>query len=265
MSFNGGPGSASVWMHIAYTGPKVLKIDDEGYPVQPYGIKDNPNSILDVADIVYINPVNTAEDFTDSWTNKHYESFYNFITDFYKKWQNLKTSFETGKEDYIKLFGEGVYKQSLNEQFKTFSKSTSTTSIFLSHSHLDKAKIEQAKLFFENLGIRIYVDWADQTMPEKTNGITAQRIKNQIISLNDKFILLATNNAVTSKWCNWEVGIADPFKLSSKKMALLPLADNSGNWNGNEYLQIYPSLKIDKDKKELFVEFNGNIGRKYSG
>ncbi|MFY0629529.1 MAG: carboxypeptidase [Flavobacteriaceae bacterium] len=60
MSFNGGPGSASVWMHIAYTGPKVLNIDDEGYPVQPYGVKDNPNSILDVADIVYINPVNTG-------------------------------------------------------------------------------------------------------------------------------------------------------------------------------------------------------------
>ncbi|MGJ8549993.1 S10 family peptidase [Winogradskyella wichelsiae] len=59
-SFNGGPGSASVWMHIAYTGPKVLKIDDEGYPVQPYGVKDNPNSILDIADIVYINPVNTG-------------------------------------------------------------------------------------------------------------------------------------------------------------------------------------------------------------
>lgn len=59
-SFNGGPGSASVWMHIAYTGPKILKIDDEGYPIQPYGIKDNPNSILDVADIVFINPVNTG-------------------------------------------------------------------------------------------------------------------------------------------------------------------------------------------------------------
>ena len=59
-SFNGGPGSASVWMHIAYTGPKVLNIDDEGYPIQPYGVKDNPNSILDVADIVYINPVNTG-------------------------------------------------------------------------------------------------------------------------------------------------------------------------------------------------------------
>jgi len=60
ISFNGGPGSASVWMEIAYTGPSLLNIDDEGYPVQPYGIKENPYSILDVADIVFVNPVNTA-------------------------------------------------------------------------------------------------------------------------------------------------------------------------------------------------------------
>lgn len=60
ISFNGGPGSASVWMHIAYTGPRVLEIDPEGFPVQPYGIKENPHSILDVADIVYVNPVNTG-------------------------------------------------------------------------------------------------------------------------------------------------------------------------------------------------------------
>ena len=60
ISFNGGPGSASVWMHLAYTGPRILKIDDEGFPVQPYGVKDNPHSILDVADIVYVNPVNTG-------------------------------------------------------------------------------------------------------------------------------------------------------------------------------------------------------------
>ena len=60
ISFNGGPGSASVWMHIAYTGPRLLNIDDEGYPVQPYGYRENPESILDVADIVYVNPVNTG-------------------------------------------------------------------------------------------------------------------------------------------------------------------------------------------------------------
>ena len=60
ISFNGGPGSASVWMHIAYTGPRILNVDSEGYPVQPYGFKNNPNSILDKADIVFVNPVNTA-------------------------------------------------------------------------------------------------------------------------------------------------------------------------------------------------------------
>ena len=60
ISFNGGPGTASVWMHLGYTGPKKLKIDDEGYPVQPYGIEDNPQSIIDVADIVFVDPVNTG-------------------------------------------------------------------------------------------------------------------------------------------------------------------------------------------------------------
>lgn len=60
LSFNGGPGSASLWMHIAYTGPVALNIDDEGYPMQPYGVKANPHSILDVCDIVYIDPVNTG-------------------------------------------------------------------------------------------------------------------------------------------------------------------------------------------------------------
>ncbi|MFO7894441.1 MAG: hypothetical protein R6U63_11965 [Longimicrobiales bacterium] len=60
ISFNGGPGSASVWMHLGYTSPKQLVIDDEGFPVRPYGVRDNPHSILDVADIVYVNPVNTG-------------------------------------------------------------------------------------------------------------------------------------------------------------------------------------------------------------
>ena len=60
ISFNGGPGTPSVWMELGYTGPRLLNIDDEGYPVQPYGVKENPHSILDVADIVYIDPVNTG-------------------------------------------------------------------------------------------------------------------------------------------------------------------------------------------------------------
>ena len=59
-SFNGGPGAGSLWMHMGYTGPRMLNVDSEGYPVQPYGYKSNPYSILDVADIVFVNPVNVG-------------------------------------------------------------------------------------------------------------------------------------------------------------------------------------------------------------
>lgn len=60
ISFNGGPGSSSAWMHVGYTGPKRIKMDDEGNPVQPYGLRDNPESILDVTDIVFVDPVNVG-------------------------------------------------------------------------------------------------------------------------------------------------------------------------------------------------------------
>lgn len=70
ISFNGGPGSGSVWMHLAYTGPRILKIDEEGYPIQPYGVKENPFSVLDVTDIVYVNPANTGYSRTIPETGK---------------------------------------------------------------------------------------------------------------------------------------------------------------------------------------------------
>ena len=70
ISFNGGPGSGSVWMHLAYTGPRILKIDDVGYPMQPYGVNHNPYSVLDVTDIVYVNPANTGYSRTIPETGK---------------------------------------------------------------------------------------------------------------------------------------------------------------------------------------------------
>jgi carboxypeptidase C (cathepsin A) len=60
VSFNGGPGSASLWMELGYTGPIRANLDDRGHAVQPYGITQNPYSILDATDIVYVDPVNTG-------------------------------------------------------------------------------------------------------------------------------------------------------------------------------------------------------------
>jgi carboxypeptidase C (cathepsin A) len=60
-SFNGGPGTASVWMHMGYTGPRRVVYDDDGFALRPPGnVEDNPHSILDAADIVYIDPIATG-------------------------------------------------------------------------------------------------------------------------------------------------------------------------------------------------------------
>jgi hypothetical protein len=142
---------------------------------------------------------------------------------------------------------------------RAFSKTSSTTSIFLSHSHKDRPIVEQAKMFFQNLGLSIYVDWADETMPEKTNGVTASKIKTKIKE-NDKFILVGTNDAVVSRWCNWEVGIGDTYKFAADKICILPLADNNEHWDGNEYLQIYPRIEESDFFKDIYRVLypNGN-------
>ncbi len=60
--FNGGPGSGSVWLHMGAFGPKRVVIPsdarDDGAP--PYRLIDNPASLLDVTDIVFIDPVGTG-------------------------------------------------------------------------------------------------------------------------------------------------------------------------------------------------------------
>ncbi|HZV11831.1 MAG TPA: hypothetical protein VFA55_01345 [Candidatus Kapabacteria bacterium] len=122
------------------------------------------------------------------------------------------------------------------------NRAEAVTSIFLSHCHTDVSIVEEAVSFFKGLRADVFVDWMIETMPEKPNGKTANILK-EMMNKNDKFILLATNNAVRSRWCNWELGIGDTYKLNTDKLAIFPLADNRGDWVGNEYLQIYPRIE----------------------
>jgi carboxypeptidase C (cathepsin A) len=59
--FNGGPGSSSVWLHLGAFGPRRVLLDEKGMPGPPPGrLVDNEHAILDVADIVFIDPVGTG-------------------------------------------------------------------------------------------------------------------------------------------------------------------------------------------------------------
>lgn len=60
-AFNGGPGSASVWLHMGVIGPKIVRMRDDGsYPPPPFTLSDNPHSFLPFADLVFIDPVGTG-------------------------------------------------------------------------------------------------------------------------------------------------------------------------------------------------------------
>ena len=60
-SFNGGPGSSSVWMHLGMLGPRIVQMGEDGaVPAPPYKLVDNPYSLLDVTDLVFIDPVSTG-------------------------------------------------------------------------------------------------------------------------------------------------------------------------------------------------------------
>jgi len=59
--FNGGPGSSSVWLHMGAWGPRRVVMTEEGFSVKPpFGLADNDNSLLDVTDLVFIDPVSTG-------------------------------------------------------------------------------------------------------------------------------------------------------------------------------------------------------------
>jgi len=60
-SFNGGPGSSSVWMHLGLLGPRrVPPVTGEVVPPPPYKLQNNEYSVLDVTDLVFIDPVSTG-------------------------------------------------------------------------------------------------------------------------------------------------------------------------------------------------------------
>lgn len=137
-----------------------------------------------------------------------------------------------------------TFSKSINESLREFSREgrAGKVTVFLSHKHDEAEELDSAISFLKKLGVDVYVDWQDDGMPIKTSGRTAMRIKDKIKE-NTKFILLATEGAISSKWCNWELGYGDSVKFLHH-IALLPVReDYFTSYSGTEYMQIYPSIE----------------------
>ncbi|HMQ06637.1 MAG TPA: hypothetical protein PKC30_05010 [Saprospiraceae bacterium] len=74
-AYNGGPGSSSFWLHMGILGPRRVVVNDPDFtPASPYSVESNPYSILDMADLVMMDPVGTGlsipageKEFKDFW------------------------------------------------------------------------------------------------------------------------------------------------------------------------------------------------------
>ncbi|WP_313190927.1 toll/interleukin-1 receptor domain-containing protein [Sphingobacterium sp.] len=145
-------------------------------------------------------------------------------------------------KEEIKSLGKTRFEE-LKRSQKLKDHTNVTHSIFLCHSHLDKTIVDKIVILFNKINIELYVDWMDLDMPRYTDRNTARIIREKIDKAH-KFIFLATYNALRSKWCNWELGIAYSSK-GENDFAILPIESRTGKWTGNEYLQLYPEMKID--------------------
>ncbi len=100
--FNGGPGSSSVWLHMGMLGPQRVELNDEAQPTPPPGrLVENQYSLLDITDLVFIDPVSTGFSRPAQGENKQqfhgYEEdirsvgqFIYFYTSKYKRWLSPK-------------------------------------------------------------------------------------------------------------------------------------------------------------------------------
>ncbi len=113
--------------------------------------------------------------------------------------------------------------------------------VFLCHSHHDELLVKGLIILLEESGWRVYVDWADTSMPETPNRETAERIQKKIVQLN-YFLFLATARSTSSRWCPWEIGYADG-KKPIDQILILPTTEGATT-HGNEYLELYRRIEF---------------------
>lgn len=149
----------------------------------------------------------------------------------------------------VTIFEQGTFgafsDSRLNEAFSPVSKYSQNgyrrTTVFISHKHDDLDDLKGILGFLETkYNVKVYIDSRDPSMPKTTSAQTAYNIKERIKQC-DKFILLATNGAIKSQWCNWELGYGDAQKYD-EHIALFPMKPkNTSDYEyiGSEYMSIY--------------------------
>jgi carboxypeptidase C (cathepsin A) len=125
-SFNGGPGSSSYWLHMGVMGPKRIVVNDPGYTkAAPYELVNNDFSILDVADVVMMDPIGTGlsmpigkSEGKDFWgVDQDIRATSLFIMQFLKEYDRLQSPKYLLGESYGTFRNAGVMSYLLDKGY----------------------------------------------------------------------------------------------------------------------------------------------------
>jgi carboxypeptidase C (cathepsin A) len=123
-AFNGGPGSSSYWLHMGVMGPKRIAVNDPGYTkAAPYQIVNNDYSILDIADVVMLDPIGTGlsvpigkAEGKDFWgVDQDIRAFGLFVIQFLKEYDRLQSPKYLLGESYGTFRNAGLMKYLLDK------------------------------------------------------------------------------------------------------------------------------------------------------
>lgn len=130
-------------------------------------------------------------------------------------------------------------------------------SIFLSHSSKDGDLALLVKNALEKVNVSVYVDWLDAGLPDTVSSETA-RILRERIKQNHLLLLLATNNALSSRWVPWELGFADG-QNGEQRIAVLEVQRDNETYRGNEYVSLYQKLRLPIPSVGMGVYSSGPV------
>lgn len=144
----------------------------------------------------------------------------------------------------LRLRAGGVTASAANAELSHSAKSMRAGyDVFLSHSVRDAVLVLGLKNVLEADHLSVYVDWIEDPELDRSrvSAATAARLRERMKTC--KSLVYATSqNASRSRWMPWELGVFDGSR-GPERVAICPIADGTGSYEGQEYIDLYKTLE----------------------
>ncbi|MEA1904234.1 MAG: peptidase S10 [Actinomycetota bacterium] len=266
--FNGGPGSSTVWLHLGVFGPRRMEFDEEGFKIGMQGeLVDNDHSLLDVADLVFIDAIGTGFSTTEKKEDvkefhhfkKDIEAFSQFIVHYLNRNGRWASPKYLAGESYGTLRGAGIAR----ELFATYTVEFNGIILVSSILNYQTVGVDYVNYLFHpgnDLPFALYLpayaatSWYHERLPAKHQSRPLREFLDEV----EEF-------ALGEYWTALAQG--DRIDAETKARVAAKLAEYTGI--SSDYIDHYDNrMQIMRFCKELLRDQRRTVGRldsRYTG